>query len=654
MAELAVNQTNELVKKSTLSEADLERIKKIRVTSFPSMGSRAGDAGFLSKLGSAHREIIKISPALQSIVSQFSGFDVLEKHVAKSWKAISFGTKLRWQKTIIDEYTTRFEGLIIGPRCFEKMLIELCCDLYDRGYLISEDQFRTQLKEKVSTVDKKITSIGFVTGNRVESLIRAVESYGKNCLDHGRPTRIVVSDDSMDPTVQEKYQQGLRELKKKYGFEITYIDASEKKKFVGHLVEKGIRPDLLEFALLRGNEPVSAYGKNRNALSLACVGELYFSADDDTHCVLHKSPSYKKGVRLGTEKGALVDIQAFESREKSLAYTPTMEGCILDLHERVLGKSLAECVVKNEGDELVDFSDKGRSKLNLLKGKGRVSLSFNGLVGDSGSGDARGHLFVKKDRKKEVFQSREYYELYSNQRDICKSTSQIQILQNNGCMTTFYGIDATKGLPPYFPYFRMEDAIFAFLCMACDPLGYQAYLPWQLEHLPLETRKRPKVSEKESVSFLSMHEMITATLQTFRCLEKEGNFAKNLKMAADQIKDFSTLDREEFVDFLLWKCLEQKTNELSSLQNLYDQHPMYPKYWKQDVKSHIRSMQNQISSKIIVSDFELVRAFGPEGAEFKTREFFDLFSDLLEAWPTVLSATEELKSQGIVLGRTIE
>src|SRR5260221_10637339 len=94
-------------------------------------------------------------------------------------------------------------------------------------------------------------------------------------------------------------------------------------------------------------------GANRNALLLHSVGDLFFSADDDTLCQIFEPPTQNAGLQLGSD-GRNYEHWFYPDRKKALESVKPTNECCLTLHETMLGKSLGRCISENGSDGFIN------------------------------------------------------------------------------------------------------------------------------------------------------------------------------------------------------------------------------------------------------------------------------------------------------------
>ncbi len=137
---------------------------------------------------------------------------------------------------------------------------------------------------------------------------------------------------------------------------------------------------------------------------------------------------------------------------------------------------------------------------------------MNGLVGDSGSGPSLGFLYAKGEDENRFLKDLETGAKLSTSREITKIAAIHSIARQGPCMTTFYSYDNRDLLIPFFPHFRMEDSIFKTLNLAYQPHSRLAYLPFALEHSPVENRKIAEIVAPIDAT-ISSHDILETVLE---------------------------------------------------------------------------------------------------------------------------------------------
>ncbi|HEX8423379.1 MAG TPA: hypothetical protein VF634_08205, partial [Pyrinomonadaceae bacterium] len=156
-------------------------------------------------------------------------------------------------------------------------------DFVRAGLLVTESDLTGRTRDALPSSSPhsppaQVSSVGVVTRNRPESLMRCLSSYIENGKAYGRSHDFVVMDDSESPGMRQATRDALRTLQARHGVEILYGGAEEKRSFAAALAAEGnLDPEIVNSALFDVEQCGCSIGANRNALLLHTVGELFFS-----------------------------------------------------------------------------------------------------------------------------------------------------------------------------------------------------------------------------------------------------------------------------------------------------------------------------------------------------------------------------------------
>ncbi|MGH7829737.1 MAG: phosphopantetheine-binding protein, partial [Candidatus Binatia bacterium] len=331
-----------------------------------------------------------------------------------------------------------------------------------------------------------IASVGITTYNRLKALERALTGYIQNSTRHGRSNDFVVIDDPDTKEIQSRCRDMLGELKRRYGVEILYGGREDKVIYADRLIARsGVPEEVVRFALLDVEECGQSYGVSRNALLLHSVGDMAFSADDDTICRLSASPEQAPGLALTSEWDP-AEVWFFPDRETALQSASGTEADLLAIHEQLLGKN-ASALAAQSGNGHPSF-DPGLLKRHRAT-QGKVLATFNGLLGDCAWGAPFGYwggpmgcLILNEKSHRRLIRSEADYRSACASRDILRVVDRLTISEETLCMTVFMGFDNRDLLPPFLPVKRGEDIVFGLTLRRCFENGYFGHLPWALVH----------------------------------------------------------------------------------------------------------------------------------------------------------------------------
>src|ERR1044071_8387450 len=266
-----------------------------------------------------HSNQILLNTGVNSLLEECRSFKTIPNHLHKMCASLPMLKKRRYLKGIAEQYANRFKEIYVGRKMFERMLKEIFTELTEKEFLISQDTFS---KWASSTTNNKnstatISSVGIVTRDRVESLEASLASYIENSQRWNRTTDFLVFDDSPERETRQIYREKLKALKEKYKAPLFYAGFEEKRAYADHLIRAGLPAPVVNFALFDVENFGQTFGVNRNALLLHTVGEMVFSADDDTMGHVAKSPTIKEGLQLGCG-GNLYHLWFYSNRSAAL------------------------------------------------------------------------------------------------------------------------------------------------------------------------------------------------------------------------------------------------------------------------------------------------------------------------------------------------
>lgn len=530
-------------------------------------------------------------------------------------------------------------------------------ELAKAGFLISQQQILDKWRnseEILSTEENIIASVGIITCNRVDGLKRALSSYIENCLQYGRKNDFVVVDDSANPQMRASYRQMLQALKTEYGVKIYYGGLEEKQHFAKALIKTGeLPPEIVNFALFDVEKSGASPGANRNALTLHCVGDMIFSADDDTVCRLVASPKLKSGLSFKAG-GDPSEYWVFHNRQTALQSVTFTDINLLGSHEQLLGKNISTIFKTLANNDTPDFNQINTPFLRrLVSGNGKVLVSFNGLVGDCGWGAPfgfwgapLGYLLFTGESHERLVRSETDYRTALTSRDILRVVNQICISDDSFGMTTFLGLDNRQLLPPFLPVRRGQDLIFANSVWKCFPEAFFGHLPWALLHEPVETRKFWAGEIFRTASSFDTAKLIIECVKSCQfssSAQKTG--AERMRTLGTHLIELGSMpqaDFEEFVRLQVWRshsyfiCLMEE--RLKACQE-------FPPFWANDVKKYIDLLSKSLIRDDYLIPLDLVEGRTLDEARQLAQRLVLKFGQLLYYWPDIVAVTKKLRQQ---------
>lgn len=551
----------------------------------------------------------------------------LRAHAHDIWSQLPLREKCGMMKAITRYHARLFGDLVLGPGSFQNMLEHI----FDRA--AEKGLFEAILMPPVQGHRApSISAIGIMTRDRLLSATACLESYIAHCTQWGRTVRFLVFDDSPEPETRNRYRQLLGQLKKRHQVLVCYAGLEEKAAFARQVIERGIPPEVVQFAISDPLHLGSTYGANRNCFLLDTVGGLAFSTDDDTLCTLRRSPDYRAGVRLGPISQA-IRVEAFPDHHSASSSVSIDARDVLALHETVLGKHVRECVPNRLEHLSMDGSDSHFLRA-VTTDHGRIVVSVTGLIGDSGSNVTVEHLGVSGELRTRLLRSRQHYQLFASSRIGIKSVEQLTIDRADTFMTTFFGVDHRALLPPFFPVFRMEDALFGQMLRTCDPEAYMGFLPWLLEHAPQDMR----VSQVGNVAMGSQWwpgQLIHLATQQLQFPPKAFGPEESYALLSGHLKAIGRMPFGDFREcYVEQRCLLLGA-EMERLSRLLERYPHSPSYWVSDVKTALAFRKSLLGRPVCLAPDAMVSRFGPAEAERRCQQLVLRYGELLSWWPEI-------------------
>jgi len=612
-------------------------------------------------------ELTLVPSPLEPFLSSCVEFRTLADHAKSHWSALNSRGKISLIKAsleLLGEPLFRFEKhRLMG-------ILNRVLEIFDRkGYFIDKKDWATGIFPRFP--EGLITTLGLMTCDRVSNLRRALESYIKNSRTR-KKVEFAVFDDSQNRHALDI----LKELKGKYEVPILYSGKEEKDRYKQAVNREGIPEHIMDFCLfgLDGARPTA--GANRNAFLLHTIGELAFSADDDTVCRVSKSPLYQDGIRLGSGENQRRFWQ-FSNLEDALESVPVENMDLLSLHEHVLATNV-QGLLKNQHENNpraeFDMASLDRKMMEMIgSGAARTLVSLNGLVGDVASSDPSFLLYLPDPFREKLLESERTFLSAFESRHFVEAVPRLTISRPFPMMTTFFGLNHREVVPPFFPLFSNEDTLFGTLIGMCMNEVCFASLPWIAAHLPegrsgyardwRDYQNLPMAQEIQQASLkgslyggidfpetlgqVQPYDLITSEAAVVMAAEKKLPTEENLRILGLHLKDLGSSPSREFESSLRGLNVAMVSGQLEGFQGLYDQHPKSPSYWKKTIRLKIDKCRDILRNPDPVISGAILKRWGAQGWLEAYQRMIFRYGELLVAWPDVISVAGDLKRKGI-------
>jgi hypothetical protein len=492
-----------------------------------------------------------------------------------------------------------------------------------------------------------ITTLGFTTRDRPEYLGRCVDTFIRSCRSFGRTPRLLIMDDALPGGHASARPVAERVARQHPDLDVGYAGAPEKRAFIDSLVEKGLPPDVIEFALADPERCGYTLGANRNALQLATVGEQVMYIDDDCLAVTARPPAWRDELAV-LGHGSSQDYWYFADHESALAAATFTDVDLLAVHEEYLGRHcgevIADATLPGGTDRLAGFAA-------FMQRHSRVRVTQNGVVGDSCMFSNLGHLLhggrAGRDR---LVHSAEVLETAMTSREIIRSPAHPTLRLGGTLIGPDYSCDQSTTVPPYFPVFRSSDTTFAALLSASEPSAAFADVPWLIVHDSLPGRRYSNRGTSERWR-ASVGEVIRGLLTT----EAPGAYhsiSNPLASIGSRLEGFGSLpavDFDELVKDVITAAVAVKVDRLERL--LADYAPA-PAHYAGAVGRSLTLLRASESDPRRHVPVELRGTQDDEravtGAIARLQRLTRSFGRLMASWKEINEATVVLVTHGVV------
>lgn len=441
-------------------------------------------------------------------------------------------------------------------------------------------------------------------GDRL-SLAESIESIACNSTGYGYHNCFIVVFECNLEDCNPLLVARLKNLSGQSGIRVQVIDRKIKKLW---LADSTLPVDQARLTYsLYSPGGIHSSGCNRNAILLHAAGNMHLVTDDDlfARTVVWKNPEKtSKKKHDQTLPVRMCHCAEAGNFEEELTTQPVN---ICQSHLQYLGQM---------------GSEPGR----------KILLSSPGTYGDSGFSRSHGIMFDEGNTwKRKIatgYEQLRYSRLMIRMADTDTEGQDIHLL---GMQT---GFDGTELLPPFFPFGRNEDSLFALMTRICHPSSETAWLGWALEHRPEPPRT---ISREELIGFRPhLSELIMA--QFIQNLPPSDLVAPadRLRSLGDHIQFIGSLPVSDMTETLHTAWADQAVPHAQKAEHLLKTERRRPEAWKIDMTEHLECVNR------LLGDPDLL--FSEKGCGLSAEEagsHIRQYGALLQCWPEIYEwATE--------------
>jgi hypothetical protein len=506
------------------------------------------------------------------------------------------------------------------------------------GFLVSR---RSILAGSSGPRPPRLETLVVLTRNRPRLMARCLDSYLANARESGRsPGILVLNDGDAEPSGAA---DAVAAAGSRFGCRTTWVGRREVQRFIDELARGGaVDPELLRFAMLdRGGKAV-APGQNRNRALLMLAGTPFVSVDDDTVGSVAPAPEADPGRILYRSD---VDPTEFWFGEEAPKGGPSESRDFLALHEEMLGRGALDCA-RGRAEAAVDLDPLDGILASWIKeGQGRVRLTLAGLRGDCGMSSPAWFLALRGGSRGRFAGSTELYERFRLGRRVTRAARSLTIGEGGFFMAYAAGFDNRELLPPFPPFFRAEDDVFAFMLRRCSGRDVAGYLPWTVLHEPGEPRAFTPEDLWDGGIRAGFADVLRACLDAVP-LQKSWDPRRCLRTMGQHLQEFGKATRAEFLWLLRSALWPRASRWLTTLQERLDEFPEGPARWAEDLRQALDRGARALPSEEFVVPRDIS---GPDvdARLAETQVLVERIGRLLSAWPDLVERAAELRRRDL-------
>lgn len=488
-----------------------------------------------------------------------------------------------------------------------------------------------------------------ITCDRPEAVQRLLDSM----LLHGRLAQheeLFLVDDSRDAANGERNAELVAQFNLTSPRTMRYIGCAAQGALLDRLVtelphyERAIR-----FLIDRARwATLPSYGLARTLCLLLGVGRRCIILDDDIICRSVSAHRKREGISFGAQDQR--DLASFSSEAELMGSASFLEADPMASHARCLGMplSLALGALGKDQLEAADLRGVNAAAVSTLDANSRVLITQCGSWGDPGSPGVGWFFRLDKESLHDLLASsgglagaatRRFFWLGRTRPNISKLA----------VMSQATGLDNSALLPPYFPVFRGEDALFASMTLFLHPRSAVLNHDWCVPHLPLENRGGQLQPPKASRGGLALCARYLADRVT---QDAGGRPTTRLGQLSAVLRELVERGPNSLLAVFRSELARENAEQLRILmEQLQTARELGSKEWLDYIQDGVRNVSASLNTRASPADIPETRGGLDEAQALEqVLTAMDEFSTALTAWPEIRESAALVVDQMLAAG----
>ncbi|MEZ5572083.1 MAG: hypothetical protein R3E64_08675 [Halioglobus sp.] len=462
----------------------------------------------------------------------------------------------------------------------------------------------------------------------LDSLLRTTKLSQHNAL--------FLVDDSREQANRDANREAVAKFNLRSAKEMSYVGADAQQALLAGLTaqlptySEGIR-FLLDQSQWQG---AKTYGRSRTLCLLLSVGYRALIMDDDILCQAILPPITEPGVGIGSggmRKAAFYASEQELFNSGSLASFDPLSG-----HASLLGSTLGHALLATNNGPLQESQllHLNAALANVLQADSPILVTQCGSMGDPGTGGPNWGMFLGEDSIERLLAAPHGISAALENRLNWLGSARPNFFKMP-FMSQLTGLDNSYLLPPYFPAFRGEDALFGAMTVAIHHHSVSLEYPWSVPHLPIENR----VYSLQDRSLVSADMTLFARYLTENIDYRDSNDAqRNLQLIVqDLLRTSARSDQNLLLDYRA----ELARGHAHSLAILQRQYAATQKYQSVEFETYLRGRIEDMQK--VISENQSPTGFLSDPATATEQQVLTRFRNMAQGYAAALSGWVEIR-----------
>jgi hypothetical protein len=322
------------------------------------------------------------------------------------------------------------------------------------------------------------------------------------------------------------------------------------------------------------------------------------------------------------------------------------------LHERYLGKTLAQCIKEHNSD--ADLEETISSFFARRDpGASKILVTNAGIAGESGRGGGRPFLVLDGEKRERLVRSEEHYRYAQKNQQILRGVTRPTITEGSICFGFNLAFDNRSPLPPFIPILRGEDSVITTLFRSLASQGCIAYIPWLVHHAGSGEKQFFEDFQPDGAAQIVFADAINVILQLLKPTSFERDMERRFDVIGNLLVEIGQLPLHEFEKLMKALRWQIASAQIAKFEASLKQYNFQPDFWAADLKSFMTEYHKTLLEPDSIVGRDLIQAFGHDNALARQQALIGQFGELLKVWPQLRRAALELRQRDGAFGKRI-